>query len=123
MLDSDGIIRLFTRDGSRAAADEIQKAYEAELATMAVDSKEVLEGIKTEDLPTETALLQAGTKDGQTKIIRRGKDKVEIHNWSASQGCWTKIGDVVGSSGGSQQSSGKTLHQGKVRQADQRANR
>ncbi|GAV07214.1 hypothetical protein RvY_17083 [Ramazzottius varieornatus] len=110
---SDGIIRVFTRDSSRAAGEEIQKAYEAELATMAVDSKEVLEGIKMEDLPTEAALLQPGRKDGQTKIIRRGKDKVEIHNWSASQGCWTKIGDVVGSTGGSQQSSGKTLHQGK----------
>ena len=97
------------------ASEEVTKAYEAELASMAVESKEVLEGIKTEDLPTESALLQPGTKDGQTKIIRRGTDKVEIHNWSASQACWIKIGDVVGSTGGSQQTSGKTLYQGKVR--------
>ena len=71
------------------------------MASMEHSGKEVLDGIKTEELPTDSALFVPGEKDGQTKIIRKD-GKVEVYNWSASETIWQKIGDVVGSSGGSE---------------------
>jgi PFU (PLAA family ubiquitin binding) len=115
LLCSDSIIRIFTRDSSRVASVDGLKALEAELASMEHSTKEVLEGVKTEDLPTDSALFAPGEKDGQTKIIRSHDGRVEVYNWSASESIWQKIGDVVGSSGGNEKSSGRTLHQGKVR--------
>lgn len=109
---SDSQIRLFSRDPSRIAPPDVQKIYESELSSMELASKEVLQGIKNEDLPSEQALLSPGTKDGQTKIIRRN-NAVEVYNWSAQETQWQKIGDVVGSTGG-EKNSGKTLYQGKV---------
>ena len=46
-------------------------------------------------------------------MVRNG-DKIEAYNWSAAAGKWEKIGDVVGGSGGTQATSGKRLHEGKV---------
>ncbi|XP_006737093.1 phospholipase A-2-activating protein [Leptonychotes weddellii] len=53
-----------------------------------------------------------GTREGQTRLIRDG-EKVEAYQWSVSEGRWIKIGDVVGSSGANQQTSGKVLYEGK----------
>lgn len=39
---------------------------------------------------------------------------MEAYQWSVSDGRWIKIGDVVGSSGANQQTSGKVLYEGKV---------
>lgn len=39
---------------------------------------------------------------------------VEVYQWDASQSKWIKIGNVVGSSGSTQRTSGKTLFEGKV---------
>ena len=55
-----------------------------------------------------------GTKDGQTKMVKDGKGKVELYSWEAATSLWKKVGDVVGSSGGSQATSGKTLYEGQV---------
>ncbi|OQV12087.1 Phospholipase A-2-activating protein [Hypsibius exemplaris] len=107
---SDSLIRIFTRDNSRVASDDELKAYETELASMEHATKEVLEGVKTEDLPTDAALYAPGEKDGQTKIIRKD-GKVEVYNWSAMENEWKKIGDVVGSS--NEKASGRTLYQGR----------
>ena len=107
-------MRIFTRNQGRIAPEDELKAFESEVSSMEFSSKEVLEGVKTEDLPTDSALYAPGEKDGQTKIIRKD-GKVEVYNWSALANQWEKIGDVVGSSGGSDKSSGRTLHQGKVR--------
>lgn len=57
--------------------------------------------------------MPAGTRDGQTRLIK-DNGKVEAYQWSVSEGRWIKIGDVVGSSGGTQQTSGKVLFEGKV---------
>lgn len=46
-------------------------------------------------------------------MVRQG-DKVELYNWDATASRWNKVGDIVGSSGGSQETSGKTLYEGKV---------
>ena len=58
-------------------------------------------------------VLFLGTREGQTRLIRDG-EKVEAYQWSVSEGRWIKIGDVVGSSGANQQTSGKVLYEGKV---------
>lgn len=58
-------------------------------------------------------VLFQGTREGQTRLIRDG-EKVEAYQWSVSEGRWLKIGDVVGSSGANQQTSGKVLYEGKV---------
>ena len=58
--------------------------------------------------------MDAGKKDGQTLMVKDG-GKIMAHQWSASEGKWKQIGEVVGSSGGTQQSSGKVLYEGKVR--------
>ena len=46
-------------------------------------------------------------------MVRQG-DLVELYSWDQAQSKWTKVGDVVGSSGGNQATSGKTLFEGKV---------
>ena len=40
---------------------------------------------------------------------------MELYSWGAALSLWKKVGDVVGSSGGSQVSSGKTVFEGQVR--------
>ena len=55
----------------------------------------------------------AGKRDGQTLMVKDG-NSIMAHQWSAAEGRWIKIGDVVGGSGGSQASSGKVLYEGKV---------
>lgn len=56
-----------------------------------------------------------GTRDGQTTMVRKMNGSVEAYEWSAAEGQWNKIGDVVGGVAGSPQTSGKQLHKGKVR--------
>ena len=47
-------------------------------------------------------------------MIKDSAGKVELYSWDAATAQWKKVGDVVGSSGGSQATSGKTLFEGKV---------
>ena len=60
------------------------------------------------------AFYPLGTKEGQSKMVRQGQ-KVELYVWDMAQQKWNKVGDIVGATGGSQQTSGKTLFEGKVR--------
>nr|KAG5698282.1 hypothetical protein BaRGS_016984 [Batillaria attramentaria] len=92
------------------ASAEDQKAFEDLVASSAIPTQ--LGDINKEDLPGPEALLNPGRKEGQTKMVRQG-DHVELYSWDTAEGRWTKIGDVVGSSGGTQASSGKTLFEGK----------
>ncbi|KAL8576565.1 hypothetical protein ACOMHN_003123 [Nucella lapillus] len=107
---SDGVMRVFTRDAGRMALEEDQKAFEELIASSEVPTQ--LGDIKKEDLPGPEALTNPGRKEGQTKMVRQG-DKVELYSWDHAQSKWTKVGDVVGSSGASQATSGKTLYEGK----------
>ncbi|KAK7485283.1 hypothetical protein BaRGS_00023534 [Batillaria attramentaria] len=107
---SDGVMRVFTTSSDRMASAEDQKAFEDLVASSAIPTQ--LGDINKEDLPGPEALLNPGRKEGQTKMVRQG-DHVELYSWDTAEGRWTKIGDVVGSSGGTQASSGKTLFEGK----------
>ena len=79
---------------------------------------EVPQNQKRPSLHGHSCLLKmnnfVGTKDGQTKMVKDAKGKVELYSWEAATSLWKKVGDVVGSSGGSQASSGKTLFEGQV---------
>ncbi|XP_073907786.1 phospholipase A-2-activating protein isoform X3 [Castor canadensis] len=110
---SDGIIRVFTESEDRTASAEEIKAFEKELSQATIDSKTGdLGDINAEQLPGREHLNEAGTREGQTRLIRDG-EKVEAYQWSVSEGRWIKIGDVVGSSGATQRTSGKVLYEGK----------
>ncbi|XP_019671615.1 phospholipase A-2-activating protein isoform X3 [Prionailurus viverrinus] len=110
---SDGIIRVFTESEDRTASAEEIKAFEKELSQATIDSKTGdLGDINAEQLPGREHLNEPGAREGQTRLIKDG-EKVEAYQWSVSEGRWIKIGDVVGSSGANQQTSGKVLYEGK----------
>ncbi|XP_075682559.1 phospholipase A-2-activating protein isoform X2 [Rhinoderma darwinii] len=110
---SDGIIRVFTESQERMATAEEIQAFEDELSQTIIDPKTGdLGDIKIEDLPGKEHLSEPGTKEGQTRLVNED-GKVEAYQWSVSEGRWIKIGDVVGSSGATQQTSGKVLFEGK----------
>ncbi|NWX92594.1 PLAP protein, partial [Nothoprocta ornata] len=110
---SDGIIRVFTESSERTASAEEIQAFENELSQASIDPKTGdLGDINADDLPGREHLKDPGTRDGQTRLIK-DNGKVEAYQWSVSEGRWIKIGDVVGSSGATQQTSGKVLFEGK----------
>lgn len=110
---SDGIIRVFTESSERMASAEELEAFETELSSSTIDPKtEDLGDIDVNQLPGREHLDEPGTRDGQTRLIKVDNN-VEAYQWSAAEGRWTKIGDVVGSSGATQQTSGKVLYEGK----------
>ncbi|XP_053321888.1 phospholipase A-2-activating protein [Spea bombifrons] len=110
---SDGIIRVFTESLDRTASPEEIQVFEDELSQATIDPKTGdLGDIKIEELPGKEHLTEPGTKDGQTRLINVD-GKVEAYQWSISEGRWMKIGDVVGSSGATQQTSGRVLFEGK----------
>nr|XP_060618445.1 phospholipase A-2-activating protein [Anolis sagrei ordinatus] len=110
---SDGIIRVFTESLERTANLEEIQAFENELSQATIDPKTGdLGDIDAEELPGKEHLDEPGTREGQTRLIK-SDGKVEAYQWSVSEGRWLKIGDVVGSSGATQQTSGKVLFEGK----------
>lgn len=62
-------------------------------------------------LPGPESLLAEGKTEGQTKIVRHADGKLKCYQWSAGE--WLLMGDVTGAAGGSQQKSGKVLHEGR----------
>uniref|UniRef100_A0A674J448 Phospholipase A-2-activating protein n=1 Tax=Terrapene triunguis TaxID=2587831 RepID=A0A674J448_9SAUR len=110
---SDGIIRVFTESLERTASAEEIQAFENELSQATIDPKTSdLGDINADDLPGREHLKEPGTREGQTRLIR-DNGKVEAYQWSVSEGRWIKIGEVVGSSGATQQTSGRVLFEGK----------
>nr|XP_034953362.1 phospholipase A-2-activating protein isoform X1 [Zootoca vivipara] len=110
---SDGIIRVFTESLERTANLEEIQAFENELSQAKIDPKTGdLGDISVDELPGREHLDEPGTRDGQTRLIK-SNGKVEAYQWSTGEGRWMKIGDVVGSSGATQQTSGKVLFEGR----------
>ncbi|KAI8913552.1 WD40-repeat-containing domain protein, partial [Gorgonomyces haynaldii] len=96
---SDGLVRVFTEDPTRA--------FENAVASAALP-KSQLGDIDKNKLPGLEALNIVGTRDGQTKMIRVG-NAVEAHQWSDATASWVKIGEVVDAVG----SNRKQLYEGK----------
>ncbi|KAL3869595.1 hypothetical protein ACJMK2_042263 [Sinanodonta woodiana] len=106
---SDGVLRVFTCNQEMYASVEEQQAFEDDVATAEVPTQ--VGDINISELPGPEALLNPGLKDGQTKMVRTDKGKVELYHWDAGESQWKKIGDVVGS-GAAQKTPGKTLYEG-----------
>lgn len=108
---SDGVVRIFTRDANRFASEAVMAAFNQAVEIRIREANASLGGVKVNELPGPEALWQKGKADGQTKMIRHPDGKIMCYQWT--NGKWEPIGDVVGASGGSQESSGKKLFEGK----------
>lgn len=62
-------------------------------------------------LPGKDALLEKGTTDGQTKLIRV-ENEVLAYSWAAAESKWNLIGNVTGCVPESEE--GKPKYKGKV---------
>ncbi|ESP05233.1 hypothetical protein LOTGIDRAFT_227892 [Lottia gigantea] len=107
---SDGFIRVFTKNPDRIASPEELKAFDEMIAGSTIQTQ--IGDINVEDLPGPEALINPGVKEGQNKMIKDG-GKVYLYCWDSAASKWNKIGDIVGGSGGTQASSGKSLYNGK----------
>ena len=67
-----------------------------------------MEELDLSKFPGQEALLQAGTKDGENKIVRVEGRGAIVYKWAASKMEWEEIGQAVGKGGG------KKLHREKV---------
>lgn len=105
---SDGVVRVFSRDESRWADAETLQAFENQVASQAIPSESVGD-VKKTDLPGPEVLERPGNKDGQVIMVRTTGGSVEAHEWSAGQGKWVKIGEVVDAVGQGR----KQLYEGK----------
>lgn len=109
---SNGHVYVLTQDKGREAPEEEQKALEEEVAKTARPMQE-LGDIKIDQLPGKEALLAPGAREGQTKLIREDPTHVAVYQWESAKMVWTKVGDVVGAAGASQDPSTKKVFEGK----------
>lgn len=101
---SDGIARIWTRDSSRFASEQVLKSYEEQIASQTLPKDANLGNLKMED---ETVLQFPGKKDQEIKVIRKG-NQAEAYQWSEAETRWIKIGEVIdANSSGKQQYLGK----------------
>lgn len=107
---SDGVVRVFSNNVERIADEDALAAYEVAVQTRQTEQAKELGGVKVNDLPGPESLLQEGT-EGQTRIVREPNGKVLCYQWSKGQ--WECVGDVMGASGGTKETSGKALYEGK----------
>lgn len=106
---SDKMARIFSRDPSRTADAESLQELEASLQSSSVPQQQMGE-INMTDLPGSDFLQRkAGTKEGQSQIIKEDDGSASLYQWSMSQQTWVKIGQVVDSAA----SSGKKAYNGK----------
>lgn len=107
---SDGIVRVFTRASERVANEQTLSAFTLAVKTREMEAEMKLGGMNVNELPGPESLLQNGT-EGQTRIVRHPDGKILCYQWT--KGEWQCLGDVTGASGGSQETSGRVLYEGK----------
>lgn len=107
---SDGFIRIFSKDKARIASDDVLAAFDVSVTTRQTEQSKELGGVKVNDLPGPESLLQEGT-EGQTRLVRQPNGKILCYQWT--KGNWECVGDVMGASGGTKETSGKSLYEGK----------
>ncbi|KAK6640097.1 hypothetical protein RUM43_008374 [Polyplax serrata] len=108
---SDGVIRVFSADVTRHADQEELAAYEEQISKLEAKSVQQLGGAKFSELPGKDALLEKGTTDGQTKLIRV-ENEVLAYSWAAAESKWNLIGNVTGCVPESEE--GKPKYKGKA---------
>ncbi|TRX90932.1 hypothetical protein FHL15_008137 [Xylaria flabelliformis] len=99
---SDGVIRVFSRDGARVASPETQALFDESVKSSSIPQQQV-GGINKEKLPgPEFLKTKSGTKEGQVQMIKEDNGSVTAHQWSMGQQQWINVGtvvDAVGSTG------------------------
>lgn len=107
---SDGVIRVFSKEAARIAPADSLEAYDIAVMSRKTEQSKELGGVKVNDIPGPESLLQEGV-EGQTRLVRQPNGKILCYQWT--KGNWECVGDVMGASGGSTATSGKSLHEGK----------
>lgn len=95
---SDSVIRVFTTEESRFASPEEQRNF-ADSVQQSSIAEQSLSDLKRTDIPDYSALNKPGKQEGSTIMVKNSQGAIEAHQWSGGE--WIKIGDVVGSAGGS----------------------
>lgn len=103
---SDRKVYVFTAAEDRQATADSINEFRRTVQDLAI-SEQSLDSLKKTDLPGYEALQDLSVSEGTTKMVKSPAGVIEAHQFSSGQ--WVKIGDVVGSAGGS---SGKTEYQG-----------
>lgn len=104
---SDKMVYVFTASPDREATAGGLSEF-ASLVQNSAISEQSIDNLKKTDIPGYEALQQDGKEEGSTIMVKSPVGVIEAHQWSSGQ--WVKIGDVVGSAGGS---SGKKSYDGK----------
>jgi len=109
---SDGVVRVFTSAPSRYAPEEDLVAFQTQVASSVVphQSQGGTNGINISELPGKENLQHAGSREGQTQLIRVGNN-VEVYQWNTATTNWDKIGDMVSDADGAS-SSQKVTYEG-----------
>lgn len=79
---SDGVARVFSRSGERAAAADALAAFDESVKASAIPQQQV-GGVNKEKLPgPEFVAEKAGTKEGQVQMIKEDNGSVSAYTWS-----------------------------------------
>ncbi|KAI9894568.1 MAG: hypothetical protein M1814_001922 [Vezdaea aestivalis] len=98
---SDRIARVFTRDPSRFAPEEVLNAFDESVKQSSIPQQQVGD-VDMEKLPGPEFLTQkSGTKEGQVQLIKESNGNVTAHEWKVASQSWTNVGTVVDSAGSS----------------------
>lgn len=105
---SDNLLRVFTVDPSRLAPKDEIESLQKEVEATALNSS-TMDFDESKLSPYEILQTQ-GKKEGQLVVVKAPTGVIEAHQFS--NGSWTKVGDVVGSS--SAGSDKKVEYEGKM---------
>jgi phospholipase A-2-activating protein len=98
---SDKMARIFTREPKRFAEAEKIAQFDEMVRGSSIPQQQLGEINKT-DMPGVDFLdRKSGTKEGQQQMIKEDDGSVALYAWSMGSQKWDKIGEVVGSAGGS----------------------
>mmetsp|Transcript_870 Transcript_870/g.1758 ORF Transcript_870/g.1758 Transcript_870/m.1758 type:complete len:815 (-) Transcript_870:632-3076(-) len=115
---ADGNAYVWTRSPSRVAAPDALAAFKENVASVALPAQAMAgdQALDTANLPSEEALIEPGTKEGQLKVVKDSTTGTPMaYQWSNGSRSWEKVGEVVGSKddGGGGATMGKRLFDGK----------
>ena len=91
---ADGNAYVWTRNPSRAASEGEQLQFKETVASVTMPTQQVESslGALEKDIKGSDALLEAGTKEGQTLIVREEGSKVPmLYQWSMASSSWEKV--------------------------------
>ncbi|QEU59452.1 Doa1 [Kluyveromyces lactis] len=102
---SDKIIRIFTENEQRLASQEEIASLQKQVEESAVNAQAM--GFDESKLKPLSVLQKPGEKEGQIVVVKNENGVIEAHQFTG--GSWSKVGDVLSSSG----SDNKVEYEGK----------